>query len=189
MIHKSNKVKYFITTIWVVFFCLSLYMYFFDNEFLKAKLAGVFGSSIMLGYVIYLLIGCLRGFTLIPITYFILIGIIFFPPWPLYFLTMIGVIVSSLCIYYFSEYLNFDEYFESKHPKQIKNIKNILVKNELLIVTSWSFFPFLPIDLICYVCGTLEVDIRKFLFGVFLGESVACALYIFLGKEILAYIA
>ena len=104
-------------------------------------------------------------------------------------MTLIGVIASSASVYYFSEYLNFDEYFESKHPKEIKKIKEVLTKNELLIVTLWSFTPFLPTDLICYVCGTLEVNIKKFLFGVILGEGIACGIYIFLGKEIVNYIS
>ena len=101
---------------------------------------------------------------------------------------MIGVFVSSLFLYYFSEYLNFDEYFEEKHGKQIEKIKSVITKNELPIVVTWSFIPFLPTDLICYVCGTLDIDVKKFIFGVLLGEGVACAIYIFLGKEILNFI-
>lgn len=163
-------------------------MYFFNSQFLQTKFFGIFGSSLFLGYLVYLLAGALRGFTLIPITYFILVGIVLLPPWPLYILTMIGVLISSACVYYFSEYLDFDTYFEARYPKHIKKIKEILTKNELPIVTVWSFMPFLPTDLICYVCGTLEVDIRKFLLGVFMGEGVSCAIYIFLGKEILNYI-
>lgn len=104
-------------------------------------------------------------------------------------MTMIGVVVSSASVYYFSEYLNFDEYFEANHKGQIDKIKRVISKNELPIVITWSFMPFLPTDLICYVCGTLDIDIRKFLLGVILGEGVAVALYIFLGKEILNLIS
>jgi uncharacterized membrane protein YdjX (TVP38/TMEM64 family) len=183
---KSN-IKYIVYTIWLLLVAVSLYFYFFAGDIVQAKLASIFGSSLILGYVIYLIAGCLRGFTLIPITYFIVVGVILLPPVPLYILTMISVLVSSASVYYFSEYLNFDEYFERKHPKEIQKIKNFLVKNELPIVIGWSFMPFLPTDLICYVCGAMEVDIKKFLFGVVLGEGISCAIYIFLGKEILGY--
>ena len=188
MTEKKNKLKYVVTALWVTFFCVSLYLYFFQSEFLKSRLFDISGTSLMLAYGIYLIASCLRGFTLIPVTYFLVVGIVLFPPWPLFILTMIGALVSSASVYYFSEYLNFDEYFEKNHGKQIKRIKDFLAKNELAIVTFWSFAPFLPTDLICYVCGTLEIDIRKFLFGVFLGEGAACAVYIFLGKEILSFL-
>ena len=188
MSFNNKKVKYGVIFLWLLFFCLSLYTYFFDSNFLQNKFFHIFGSSFILGYAIFLLAGCLRGFTLIPVTYFIFAGIVLLPPWPLYIFIMIGVLVSSTCVYYFSEYLNFDQYFESKYPRQIKKLKEILTKNELPIVTVWSFMPFLPTDLICYVCGALEVDIKKFLFGVVLGEGVSCAIYIFLGKELLQYI-
>lgn len=187
MSNKNGKIKYFVYAVWFLLISVSLYFYFFSGNVIQTKLASIFGSSIVIGYLIYLIAGCLRGFTLIPITYFIVAGVILLPPLPLYILTMITVLVSSASVYYFSEYLKFDEYFERKHPKEIQKIKNFLVKNELPIVIGWSFMPFLPTDLICYVCGTMEVDIRKFLFGVLLGEGISCAIYIFLGKEIIGY--
>ncbi len=185
---KGERIKYFIYAIWILFLVSSLYLYFFNGGVIEERLSAIFGSSALLGYGIYLLAGSIRGFTLIPVTYFIIVGILLLPPWPLYILTMTGVLISSACIYYFSEYLNFDQYFESKHPKQIAKIKEVLTKNELPIVITWSFMPFLPTDLICYVCGALEVDIKKFLLGVLLGEGISCAIYIFLGKEILSFI-
>ncbi len=182
---NKNKIKYLVVAVWLVFFSVSLYMYFLRGDFIKVQFVSIFGSSLILGYWIYLIASCLRGFTLIPITYFIVIGIILFPPWPLYALTMVGALVSSACVYYFSEYLNFDEYFEIKYKKQVHRVKDVLSKNELPIVIAWSFMPFLPTDLICYVCGTLEIDIKKLLVGVFIGEGISCAVYIFLGAEFL----
>ncbi len=184
----KDKIKYFVYAIWLLLVVTSLYFYFFASDSIQAELSGIFGSSLVLGYIIYLVASCLRGFTLIPITYFIVAGIILLPPIPLYIITMVGVVVSSASVYYFSEYLNFDEYFERKHPKEIQKIKNFLTKNELPIVIGWSFAPFLPTDLICYVCGAMEIDIKKFLFGVVVGEGISCAIYIFLGKEILSFI-
>jgi uncharacterized membrane protein YdjX (TVP38/TMEM64 family) len=184
----KDKIKYAIYFLWLLLLTTSLYFYFFASDAIQAKLSGIFGSSLVLGYIVYLIASCLRGFTLIPITYFIVAGVILLPPLPLYIITMIGVAVSSASVYYFSEYLKFDEYFEKRYPKQIHSLKNFLTKNELPIVIGWSFAPFLPTDLICYVCGAMEIDIKKFLFGVMVGEGISCAIYIFLGKEILSFI-
>lgn len=188
MVLNKIRPKHVVTVLWVFLFLLSLYVYFFNKDFLESKFLGFFGSSLILAYLVYLVGSCLRGFTLIPVTYFILIGLVLFSPWPLYIMTMIGVLVSSVCVYYFSEYLNFDEYFEKKYPQKISQIKEFLAKNELLIVILWSSAPFLPTDLICYVCGTLDMNIRKFILGVLIGEGVMCFIYIFLGKELLGVI-
>lgn len=179
-------VRKMITLLWVVVFVAALYSYFFDKNFLRTEFLNLFGSSLIIAYVVYLIFCCLRGFTLIPVTYFIVAGLVLFPTWPLYLATMIGVMVSSLCVYYFSKYLNFDEYFESKYSTRIGQIKTFLSKNEIVVVSFWSAAPFLPTDLICYVCGTLEVDVRKLMLGVLVGEGVMCFVYIFFGKEVLA---
>lgn len=184
----SSQIKRFIYTIWFIFIAIGFYFYFFEGNFIQTKLVSIFGSSVALGYFVYLIAGCLRGFTLIPITYFIVAGIILLPPVPLYILTMITVLVSSASVYYFSEYLNFDEYFEQKYPVHIDRIKRFLTKYEFPVVMGWSFMPFLPTDLICYVCGSMEIDIKKFLFAVMIGEGISCAIYIFLGKEILGFL-
>ncbi len=184
----KNKKKVIVALIWVAIFVGSLYIYFFNKDLLSSKFLKIFGSSAILGYSIFFIFSCLRGFTLIPVTYFIFLGVLFLKPWPLYIITLIGVTVSSLSVYYFSEYLNLDEYFENNHKKDIEKIKSVLSKNELPIVITWSFMPFLPTDLMCYVCGTLEVDVKKFILGVLIGEGIMCAVYIFFGKEILSLI-
>ncbi len=182
------RVKYAVYIIWLSLVAICLYAYFFADNTIQAKFSSLYGSSLVLGYIVYLLFGCLRGFTLIPITYLIVVGIILLPPVPLYLLTMVGVFVSSLSVYYFSEYLDFDEYFEKKYPNQIHSIKNFLAKNELPIVIGWSFAPFLPTDLMCYVCGSMGINLKKFILGVMIGEGISCAIYIFLGKEIVRYL-
>src|SRR5258708_6480498 len=106
MSQRRAKIKYFSISIWLLFLFVSLYVYFFNNSLLSSKFLGIFGSSLLFGYIVYLVAACLRGFTLIPVTYFIVVGIILLPPWPLYIMTIIGVLVSSTCVYYFSEYLN-----------------------------------------------------------------------------------
>jgi len=58
----------------------------------------------------------------------------------------------------------------------------------LPIVIGWSFFPLAPTDLICYVCGSLGVGVPKMLLGILVGEGIICALYIFLGRQLLSFL-
>lgn len=174
--------------IWLLLIIGSFYLFFFQGEFIAAQVVKIKILPLFWLCVIYLLLGCLRGFTLIPVTYLILLGLIFLPPLPAYILTIIGVMISSAIIYYFSEYLSLADYFRKNHAGAIAKITSILRKNELPIVISWSFLPFAPTDVLCYVCGMLEVDVKKFLLGIFIGEATSCAIYMFLGRDILLFI-
>ncbi|MDP3947605.1 MAG: VTT domain-containing protein [bacterium] len=142
--------------------------------------------SIYYGYTLFLLLGCLRGFTIIPVTSLIILGLLFFDTLPLFILTIAGIIVSAASVYYFSELLHLDEFFEQKHSRRIAKIKSVLQKNELPIIIGWSAFPFLPTDLISYVCGTLRVNFAKFILGILIGEGVTSATYIFFGHYLTA---
>ena len=136
----------------------------------------------MIGYAVYFLFGCIRGFTLIPSTNLVLLAIPIFPPLPLFALTLAGIAISSTSIYYFSESLHLREAFERKHKARMDRLKSILQRNSMAIIVTWSFFPLVPTDLICYVCGILKIDFRKFILGVLLGEGAICGFYIFLGS-------
>jgi uncharacterized membrane protein YdjX (TVP38/TMEM64 family) len=162
-------------------------MYFFHPTFFQGQLGHVTGVSLYLGYFIFLLVGSLRGFTLIPSTYLIIAGLLFFQPVPLFILVMVGIIISSVSVYYFSEFLHFDTFFEKHHLKRVTQIRNLLEKNELPIIILWSFAPVLPTDIICYVCGTLRVNVKKFILGICIGEGTIVGIYIFFGGYLLKY--
>lgn len=99
---------------------VALYFYFFQRDFIRTQLAGAFSVSIALGYLIYLILCTLRGFTLIPSTYTIILGLLFFRPEPLFILTMVGIFTSSSLIYFFSKALHLHEIFEKKYPHHVK---------------------------------------------------------------------
>ncbi|MBX4190033.1 VTT domain-containing protein [Candidatus Parcubacteria bacterium] len=187
MSKKESNVKV-ILILWGALIVGALYLYFFQNDFIQSKAAQLASVSLVTSGTIYLVASCLRGFTLVPVTYFIVLGLLFLPPVPLFIFTMIGVMVSSTCLYYFSGVLNLDRFFKKQYSKQIKTIKKFLDRYEFPVVLAWSFLPITPTDLICYVCGELEVDIKKFLLAVFIGEAAACAIYIFLGEQILSFL-
>ena len=104
-------------------------------------------------------------------------------------LTLPCIAISSSICYWFAEAIHMDEVFERKYPAQIRKLKNALQRYQLPIIIGWSFFLFLPTDLICYVCGSLRINFKRFLFGIVVGEGTVYAIYIFLGAWVLLPLA
>jgi uncharacterized membrane protein YdjX (TVP38/TMEM64 family) len=182
---NPSRIRYLRLAGWLLFLATFFYVYFFRSNFLSAELHSVLSASLVTGYVAYFLIGCVRGFTLIPSTSLVLLAIPIFPPVPLFALTLGGILISSTSIYYFSESLHLEDVFNDKHRGRVGKLKEVMQKNSMLIVFTWSLFPLVPTDLICYVCGVLRIDFRKFIMGVLLGEGAICGFYIFLGSYIM----
>jgi len=170
--------------IWLTILIVILYTYFFQHDFFQYYLKSIFAAGII-GYVFYFFLGCIRGFTLIPATYLTVFGLLFFPPIYLFILTLLGILISSLFIYHFSESFHLYKFFEHKHKKSIDKIKREINKNELLIVVTWNLLPIVPADLIAYVCGILKTDKHKFLLGTLIGQGIYSAILIFLGHYII----
>jgi uncharacterized membrane protein YdjX (TVP38/TMEM64 family) len=175
-------------SLWAVVLSGALYVYFFRPQALQHALASLLAWPRGWTYAIYLALGCIRGFTLVPATYLVVAGMLVLPPVPLFLLTLAGILVSSAAVYYFADSMGFDRFFERRYPQQVAKLRAVMTRRELLIVTAWSFFPIAPTDLVCYVCGGLKVDIRKCLLGVALGEGAICAIYIFLGTHALHWL-
>ena len=174
--------------LWIAIVATALYGYFFHRGALQVLLVELSASPPSWMYAVYLALGCLRGFTLVPATYLVVAGMLVLPPVPLYLLTVVGIVVSSAAVYYFAEAMEFDRFFERKYAPQIARLRALMARRELPIVIAWSFFPVAPTDLVCYVCGALNVDLKKCLIGVTIGEGTICAIYIFLGGHALAWL-
>src|SRR6185295_10978783 len=136
-------------------------------------------------YGLYLLLGSIRGLSFVPSAGLMLLALPFFPPMHLFALTLLGILISSTSIYYFSRSLHLAEYFEHKHKPRIDGMRAVLQKNPTMIVIAWSFFPLAPTDLICYLCGVMRVRFDRFILGVLIGEGAICAIYVFLGDSLL----
>ena len=173
---------------WLVVLASASYIYFFHREALQRLLLDLSAAPPGWAYAAYLALGCIRGFTLIPVTYLVLAGMLILPPIPLYALTLVGIIVSSAAVYYFAEAMQFDRFFMKRYAPQVARLRGLMARRELPIVIVWSFFPIAPTDLVCYVCGALKVDLKKCLLGVTIGEGAICAIYIFLGGQALAFL-
>lgn len=128
---------------------------------------------------IYFLLLSARGLTMVPSTPLLFAGVLIFDPLELFVVNMAGILSSSTIVYYFSKFLGFDSYFETKHGKYVRKIRQDLTDKELPVIVGWSFFPLVPTDLIVYLGSSLKIPVLKCLLGVFVGESVLNAFYIF----------
>ena len=170
---------------WLAGMGVAIYLAVFRRDVIVHHLATATATSMVAGGALYLTLGCLRGFTLIPATSLVLLGTVFFPPVPLFVLTLAGIVVSSASVYYFAEALHLDELLATRHAAQMNRVRTRLDRHGLPIIIGWSFFPLAPTDLICYLSGVLRINIMTCLVGVAIGEGAICAIYIFLGDLVL----
>ena len=184
--HLHNpRIRYSLFTLWLLVVCGALYLYFFKREAVQSELQDALSASFWAAAIAYLVIGSLRAFTLVPATFPLLIAMPFFDPWVLVALTLPCIAISSSTCYFFAEAIHVDELFERKYPAQIRKLKDLLQTYEMPIIIGWSFFLLLPTDLLCYVCGSLKINFKKFLFGILVGEGTVYAAYIFFGDWLL----
>jgi uncharacterized membrane protein YdjX (TVP38/TMEM64 family) len=160
----------------------ALYLALFHRDVIVDRLRVTTEASMIAGGALYLALACLQGFTLIPATSLLIIGLLFFPPVPLFFLTMAGALISSASIYYFSGALHLEELLQRKHADQIDRVRTLLDRHGLPIIIAWAFFPLTPTDLICYLSGVLRISICKMLLGVAIGKGAIVAIYLYLGS-------
>ena len=135
------------------------------------------GEPALLAFVV---LGFLRPFTLIPSTVLIIAGTLLFPGrhWFVFVASLGGVVASAGLIYGFFDYLGLGELFERKHAHRVRWLEEQVRARGFWIVVGWSVFPFVPTDVICYVAGTLRMNVGKFLLGVALGETPIVAFYV-----------
>lgn len=168
---------------WLALIAVCLLLWFLNPEvFAPDRIRQFFSANLFAGLSVYLLLASLRGLTLIPLTPLLLAGILVFPPWPLFWVNLAGIYISSALIYYLAGFCGFDRFFATHYPRQISRLTQLLNKRELPIITLWSFVPFVPTDLIVYVASVLRINVIKTLLGVSIGEAIICAIYIFAGE-------
>ncbi|CAN5340258.1 TVP38/TMEM64 family protein [soil metagenome] len=142
-------------------------------------------------WLIYIAFSTLRGLTLLPSTPLVIAGTLLFPaqPFAVLAVSIIGILLSSSMIYFFSEHLGFNDYFEGHKPELTGRIKAKLEHPlGFVFVALWAFFPLVPTDLVCYLAGTTKMRFVKFIAAVLVGEVVLCTFYIFFGGAVLNYV-
>ncbi len=178
--------------LWIALIVTCIAIYLSDPSKFKAeniaRFLAEFHGPIWLAYFF---LSALRGLTLLPSTPLVLAGTLLFPEqlWAVLAVSMAGILISSTMIYYFSEFLGFDEYFEDHKPELSAKIRQKLEHPlGFLFVAGWAFFPFVPTDLVCYVAGTTRMKFWKFIAAVFVGELILCSCYVFFGGSLLKYV-
>jgi uncharacterized membrane protein YdjX (TVP38/TMEM64 family) len=135
------------------------------------------GQSVLLGYVI---LSIVRPLTLIPSSVLIVVLTLLFPdrPWFVMASSLAGIVLSALLIYFLFEFLGLGELFERKHARRLRWFEGQIQQKGFWIVVGWSMFPFVPTDAVCYVAGTLRMQLGKFTAGVALGELPIVVFYV-----------
>src|SRR5687767_8736388 len=115
--------------VWLLFVAAFVFLYYRYSAVWGSEITVLAASSAWIAYAVYLLLGALRGFALIPVTNLVVLAIPIFPPVPLLVLTLVGIAISSASIYAFAGSLKLGEYLERKHAHHISRLQNALRRN------------------------------------------------------------
>jgi uncharacterized membrane protein YdjX (TVP38/TMEM64 family) len=174
------KINYKRLVVWVVMTTILIILYNLKNEWFDISfLEGVVENHRIWAMLIYVIILLVISIFLIPSTPFAVAGVVIFYPLEAFVLNLVGILISSVIVYYFARYLGIKDIFETKYAKKLKKVKKALSKKELPIIIGWSFFPVAPTDLIIYACSVLNISLKKCLIGVLIGEGILNFFYIF----------
>lgn len=170
-----------ILALWVGLIAVAVWLFVFKREATQETLRQAMSTSIFFAGFLYLFLGGIRGFTMLPAAPLLMLGVAFFPPVLLFVLTLAGILISAAIMYWFSESLRLEEVFSVRYAKVMERLKTMLRHRELPVITAWCLFPVTPTDLIVYVCGVLRISFWKCLLGVAIGAGINSAVVIFLG--------
>ncbi|KXK03438.1 MAG: SNARE associated Golgi protein [Acidobacteria bacterium OLB17] len=186
----SKVIRVALILVWAAVIVAALTAYLLDPAaFTAAKIAEFLKANAGNIWIAYLLVSALRGLTLLPSTPLVIAGTILFPSEPLavFLVSLIGIALSSTMIYFFSEALGFDDFFERRKPELVYSLhRKLETPWGLAFVAAWAFFPLAPTDAVCYVAGIVRLEYWKFILAILLGEAVLCGIYIWAGSAMLS---
>lgn len=182
---NHRTLRRLLVAIWAVVAVTAIGLFLFQRDLIDDLMHDTAGTSLAAAATLYVVFACLRGFTLIPLTSLVLVGIVVFPPGLLFSLTMVGIVVSSLAVYYFAGALHIEELLRAKHAGILERVRSLLDRYGFFIIVAWSFFPLTPTDLICYLSGVARINVYVYLAGVIVGKGGICAVYIYFGDALL----
>ncbi len=170
--------------------CLGFAMY--DPSFFSAQnISALMDRSGVYFIAAFIFISVLRAFTMLPSTPLVVAGTLLFPTEPLVviFISMLGIMISAIIIYYFSKWMGFDELIKRKLKHRFYKIRDqINSPGGFLFVVLWASFPLVPTDVVCYAAGTVKMHVGKFILGIFLGEVVVVTLYVLAAMNVADFI-
>lgn len=183
-----SRYKRFLQLFWIalISFAVTSYMlrpdWFDADQFIDFR-----DSNLTLCMITYSVITLIRALFFIPSTVTLLIGIALFPEefWFLLAINLAGIMSGSLLLYFAAIFFNSEELFNARQLKSLPKIKSKINRFGFTIVLAWSFFPFVPTDLICFVSGSTRMPLKKFVPAIFIGETALVCLYLITGQELL----
>ena len=188
----SSAVRYLCLAVWLGAIAAGVGSYLlYPHLFTAGNIADFLRRFAGEIWLIYLMMSALRGFSLLPSTPLVVAGTILFPdqPFAVLAVSIVGILLSSTMIYFFSEYLGFREFFEDHKPELTHKLKAKLEHPlGFLFVAIWAFFPLVPTDLVCYLAGTTKMNYWRFIAAVLAGELILCSIYIFFGGALLNFV-
>lgn len=180
--------KKILRLIWIALVLSGLVLFFlYPDLFTKESITSFVKSNSSSIIITYAVICLVRGIFLLPSTPFVFAGILLFPDslWVVFWISMVGILVTAMYLYSASRFLEFDKLFGEKHSKKTEKIIEKLNKHGFWIVLGWSFFPFVPTDLICYLAGSIRMNFWKYIAAVFIGEAILVGFYVFWGVNLM----
>ena len=169
--------------LWVTMIGLALFWWVtHPDTFTPERIRGFLNRYQSSALLVYFLVSSVRACFLIPGTPFVLAGVLLFPTnqWLVFWISLAGVLIGSSVVYFFSDRLGFAELIEKKHARGLQRVRERMERHGVLIVIAWSFFPFVPTDLVCYLAGVIRMNFLRFIVAVAIGEAVLIAVYVFL---------
>ena len=188
----STALRYISLVVWFAVLVAGIVSYLlYPQAFTAANIAEFllkFQGEI---WLVYLVMSALRGFSMLPSTPLVIAGTMLFPgqPFGVLAVSLVGILLSSSMIYFFSEYLGFSDFFEGHKPELTNRIKTKLEHPAgFIFIALWAYFPLVPTDLVCYLAGTTKMNYWKFILAVLVGETILCCFYVFFGGAMLDYV-
>jgi uncharacterized membrane protein YdjX (TVP38/TMEM64 family) len=173
---------------WLAVAGTALYVYAAHRAWLRGWLDAALNQPPALSAAVVVLLGALRGFTLIPATVLVFAALPFLPPATLLIAIVVGIVCASATIYWLSGTIGLVEQAERRDPRRVQLLRHWLDRYQFPVIVAWSFFPLAPTDLICALCGSLRIRFLPFLVAVTIGEGTICALYIYGADSALRWI-
>ncbi|MCH2196626.1 VTT domain-containing protein [Kordia sp.] len=178
---KESYITFF-RRFWIVLIIgFILYNIIFPETFSRDNIATKIQSYGNYGWAIFFLCHLVRGFVMLPSTALIFAGVFLFPNdlFLVLLISVVGIVISSMIVYYFSDKLGFSKLFD-KNTRASNLVKEKLSgKYGPLFIIFWAFFPFVPTDLICYTAGAMKINSIVFAISIFIGEFILCTVYIY----------
>lgn len=187
-INKFKQIKRLINYTWLLlivigFISLLLRPDLFTAEAIKGYLHQ-FGAWILLAYILLTMV---RGIFLFPSTPFVFAGALLFPEqlFLVGVISMLGILGSATLLYFFAQQMGFASYLEHKYPKKLNQMKSLLNRpSGHWWVAAWAWFPLVPTDIICYAAGLVQMRYSVMILGIFIGEVILVALYLYFGSDL-----